>query len=96
MKGSASANCVTPGSETQHAQRLSTAALRSAVSVRVWGGKGCGAPCDYCRVLLAPSAVEYEVEALIESEPVTLHFHPRCHEAWKAERAVTCETADPN
>ena len=94
MKGSASADhpvdCTTPVQELR-AGRLSVAALRSAVPVRMWGGKGCGSPCDFCRVLVSSTDVEYEVEAMLDGEPVTLHFHPRCHDAWRAER----EAAQP-
>jgi hypothetical protein len=67
-------------------ERLTVAALRRVVMKRVWGGKGCGAPCDFCRVLVTSSDVEYELEAELDGQPVTLHFHPRCHEAWRAER----------
>jgi hypothetical protein len=67
-------------------ERLSVAALRRVVMKRVWGGKGCGAPCDFCRVLVTSSDVEYELEAELDGQAVTLHFHPRCHEAWRAGR----------
>jgi hypothetical protein len=87
MNGSASADRNTI-EETQRTDRLSVSALRRALSIRLWGGKGCGAPCDFCRVLLSAIEVEYEVEAQLDGEPVTLHFHPRCHETWKTE----CET----
>jgi hypothetical protein len=50
----------------------------------MWGGKGCGAPCDFCRVRVTPSEVEYEVEAKLDDEIMMLHFHPRCHDAWKS------------
>jgi len=50
----------------------------------MWGGKGCGVPCDFCRVLVNPSDVEYEVEAELDGATVMLHFHPRCHDAWTA------------
>jgi hypothetical protein len=52
----------------------------------MWGGKGCGAPCDFCRVTVSASDVEYEIEAELESQKLTLHFHPRCHDAWIAGR----------
>jgi hypothetical protein len=68
------------------AERLTVAALRRVVMKRVWGGKGCGAPCDFCRVLVTSSDVEYELEAELDGKAVTLHFHTRCHEAWRAER----------
>lgn len=42
-------------------------------------------PCDFCRVLVSTTEVEYEVEALLDGAPVTLHFHPRCHDTWKVE-----------
>jgi hypothetical protein len=51
----------------------------------MWGGKGCGAPCDFCRVLVSSTEIEYEVEAVLDGKPVTLHFHTRCHDAWKTE-----------
>lgn len=66
--------------------RLSVAALRSAVPGRMWGGKGCGAPCDFCRVLVSSEEIEYEVEAHLDRENVVLHFRPRCYDAWRASR----------
>jgi len=62
--------------------RLNVAALRRAVSVRMWGGKGSGLPCDFCRVLVGPEDVEYEVEAKLDGATVMLRFHYRCHYAW--------------
>jgi hypothetical protein len=92
MNGSASADR-TPAEEAPRTERLSVAALRRAVPVRLWGGKGCGVPCDFCRVLVSNTEVEYEVEATLDGAPVTLHFHPRCHDAWKAE--IEAPTAQP-
>jgi hypothetical protein len=85
MPAPAGVDRITQVSEPR-AERLSVAALRRVVMKRVWGGKGCGAPCDFCRVLVTSSDVEYELEAELDGQPVTLHFHPRCHEAWRAER----------
>ena len=70
----------------QRSGRLSVAALRSAVPGRMWGGKGCGAPCDFCRVLVSPDEVEYELEAQLDRETLLLHFHPRCYDAWRTSR----------
>ncbi len=70
----------------QRSGRLSVAALRSAVAGRMWGGKGCGAPCDYCRVHLSAEEVEYEVEAELAEHTLLLHFHPRCYDAWQTSR----------
>jgi hypothetical protein len=36
-------------------------------------------------VLVSATEIEYEVEAELDGEVVTLHFHPRCHDAWKME-----------
>jgi len=69
----------------QRSGRLSVAALRSAIPGRMWGGKGCGAPCDFCRVLVAPEEIEYEVEARLDSESL-VHFHPRCYDTWRTSR----------
>jgi len=33
---------------------------------------------------VTPTDVEYEVEARLDAELVMLHFHRRCHDAWKA------------
>lgn len=66
--------------------RLSVAALRSAVPGRMWGGKGCGAPCDFCRVLLSTEDIEYEVKARLDGETLMLHFHPRCYDSWRTSR----------
>jgi hypothetical protein len=84
MNGPASADRKTP-EEAPRTGRLTVAALRRAQPIRLWGGKGCGSPCDFCRVLISSSEVEYEVEAKLDGEPLTLHFHPRCHDAWKTE-----------
>src|SRR5882757_2134119 len=75
--------------------RLNVAALRRAVPIRMWGGKGSGLPCDFCRVLVGPEDVEYEVEAQLDGATITLHFHPRCHDAWTAgqEPAVALDRA---
>jgi hypothetical protein len=62
------------------------AALRSAIPGRLWGGKGCGTPCDFCRVLVSAEEIEYEVEASVERESFVLHFHTRCYDAWRASR----------
>jgi hypothetical protein len=67
--------------ETRSA-RLNVAALRRAVPIRMWGGKGSGLPCDFCRVLVGPEDVEYEVEAQLDGATVMLRFHYRCHYAW--------------
>ena len=68
------------------AGRLSVAALRSAIPGRMWGGKGCGMPCDYCRVGLSAEEIEYEVEARLDGEALLLHFHPRCYDTWRTTR----------
>jgi hypothetical protein len=70
----------------QRSGRLSVAALRSAIPGRMWGGKGCGAPCDYCRVLVSAEEIEYEVEARLDGELLMLHFHPRCYDSWRTGR----------
>lgn len=70
----------------QRSGRLSVAALRNAVPGRMWGGKGCGAPCDFCRVLVGEEDVEYEVEAQLDGEALLLHFHARCYDTWRASR----------
>lgn len=62
--------------------RLNVAALRRAVPIRTWGGKGSGLPCDYCRVLIPSDDVEYEVEAQLGADTVLLRFHYRCHCSW--------------
>jgi hypothetical protein len=83
MNGSVPADRTAPGQDAR-GPRLTVAALRRAIPVRMWGGKGCGAACDFCRVVVSESDVEYEIEADLDQQPVTLHFHPRCHDAWKA------------
>jgi hypothetical protein len=88
MNGSAPADEKMSVGESRPA-RLNVAALRRAVSIRMWGGKGCGVPCDFCRVIVNPSDVEYEVEAELDGATVMLHFHPRCHDAWTAGQEPT-------
>lgn len=81
----------------QRSGRLSVAALRSALPGRMWGGKGCGAPCDFCRVLISADEIEYEVEARLEDQNLILHFHPRCYDTWRTSRdpaATEAPTAD--
>lgn len=50
------------------------------------GACGGGAPCDFCRVLVSPEEIEYEVEATLDREFLVLHFHPRCYDTWRASR----------
>lgn len=76
--------------------RLSVADLRRAVPGRMWGGKGCGAPCDFCRVHLGAEEIEYEVEARLEGETLLLHFHPRCYDAWRTSRNPRNAAEDPS
>lgn len=85
----------TNSDEAPRTERLTVAALRRARSIRLWGGKGCGVPCDFCRVLVSSTEVEYEVEAELDGAPVTLHFHPRCHDAWKIEVDSHAAGTDP-
>src|ERR1700733_8316516 len=75
--------------------RLNVAALRRAVPLRMWGGKGSGLPCDFCRVLVGPEDVEYEVEAQLDGATVMLRFHYRCHYAWTGgeEQLVAADRA---
>jgi hypothetical protein len=82
MNGSAPADETSAG-EPRPA-RLNVAALRRAIPIRMWGGKGSGMPCDFCRVLMGSGDVEYEVEAELDGARVMLRFHPRCHDAWTA------------
>ena len=69
--------------------RLSVASLRGATPIRMWGGKGSGVPCDFCRVVVGSDDVEYEVEADLNGERMILHFHPRCHDSWTAGQEPT-------
>ena len=92
MNGSLPAGSSEPVPE-HRSGRLSVAALRSAVPGRMWGGKGCGAPCDYCRVTVNAEEIEYEVEARLDRESLILHFHPRCHDAWRASRDLPPEAS---
>lgn len=85
MKGSPPAERIQPESPELRAGRLSVSALRRATLGRLWGGKGCGAPCDFCRVLVSPTEIEYEVEAELDGVPLTLHFHRRCHDLWRSD-----------
>lgn len=87
MSGSQPAGRDAPAPE-QRAGRLSVAALRSAVPGRMWGGKGCGVPCDFCRVLVSPEEIEYEVEARLDNESLVLHFHARCYDTWRTSREL--------
>jgi hypothetical protein len=92
MNGPAPADRSKP-EDAPRTERLTVAALRRAQPIRLWGGKGCGVPCDFCRVLVSTTEVEYEVEAELDGEPLTLHFHPRCHDARKMESEAVLEQA---
>jgi hypothetical protein len=48
----------------------------------MWGGRGSGLPCDFCRVLVGTDDVEYEVEAQLDGSIVLLRFHYKCHYSW--------------
>ncbi len=84
MNGSAPADRIS-SEQAPRTERLTVAALRRALPIRLWGGKGCGAPCDFCRVLVSGTEIEYEVEANLDGARLILHFHPRCHDAWRME-----------
>jgi hypothetical protein len=43
---------------------------------------------------VSTTEVEYEVEAELDGEPLTLHFHPRCHDAWKMETEAACDSQE--
>jgi len=94
MNGPASADRK-PLEDGSRTERLNVSALRRARSVRLWGGKGCGVPCDFCRVLVSSTEVEYEVEAELDGASVTLHFHPNCHDAWKLESEAPRSDSEP-
>ncbi|HUI59281.1 MAG TPA: hypothetical protein VLX90_03625 [Steroidobacteraceae bacterium] len=95
MTRSAPANENLPPQTDGRSGRLTVAALRRAIPVKMWGGKGSGLPCDYCRVVVSDAEVEYEVEARLDDELLMLHFHPRCHDAWKAgQPAARTEAGD--
>ena len=94
MTGSQPAGRKEPAPE-QRSGRLSVAALRRAIPGRLWGGKGCGVPCDFCRVLLSPDDVEYEVEAQLDADVLMLHFHPRCYDAWRSSRDLPAGEPPP-
>jgi hypothetical protein len=94
MVGSQPAGQEDPAPE-QRSGRLSVAALRSALPGRMWGGKGCGAPCDFCRVLVSAEEIEYEVEARLGDANLILHFHPRCYDTWRTSREASAQPAAP-
>ncbi|HUA23139.1 MAG TPA: hypothetical protein VMA54_03410 [Steroidobacteraceae bacterium] len=35
---------------------------------------------------MSADEIEYEVEAVLDQETFTLHFHPRCYDVWRAGR----------
>jgi hypothetical protein len=37
-------------------------------------------------VLVGADEIEYEVEARLEDQSLTLHFHPRCYDTWRTSR----------
>jgi len=91
MQGPAPSDAL-PSVHQARSVRLTVAALRRATSLRVWGGHGCGAPCDFCRVVVAPADVEYEVEASLDGKSLVLHFHRNCHDAWQAGQTAASDS----
>ncbi len=54
--------------------------LPAGVSMRVWGGRGCGRPCSLCGQPIGPNDVEIELEGV--GGPSS-RFHSGCHLLWQ-------------
>ena len=56
---------------------------------RTWGGRGVGAPCSVCELLVSTDQAEIEIEFAHDGSAPGLekhHVHPRCFAAWDLER----------
>lgn len=78
----------------QRQERLPLSALRRARPLKLWAGAGSNVPCDHCRVLIAPNDVEYEIDAELDGQRVSLHFHHACYSAWNASREGGAASGD--
>jgi hypothetical protein len=67
-------------------ERLTVAELRRARPLKLFGGRGSGATCDLCRVVIDPNDPEYEVDAELDGGKLALHFHVKCYDAWRDSR----------
>lgn len=70
----------------QRMGRLTVAELRRARPLKLFGGRGSGATCDLCRVVINANDPEYEVDAELDGAKIALHFHVRCYDTWRASR----------
>ena len=60
-------------------------ALHRAKELRLWGGSGGSADCDHCRRAIESNETDYEVDAELDGMQLTLHFHRKCYDQWKAQ-----------
>ena len=44
---------------------------------------------------MSAEEIEYEVEAMLEGEPLTLHFHARCYDTWRLSREAHAPVGAP-
>lgn len=79
--------------DDQRAERLTVAELHRAEPRKLFGGRSSGAACDLCRVLINANDPEYEVEAELDGGPITLHFHVKCYDLWRASRSAPGDAA---
>jgi hypothetical protein len=57
---------------------------------RTWGGRGVGAPCSVCDLLITSDELEIEIKFAHDGSAPGLethHVHPWCFAAWKARDA---------
>ena len=73
-------------SANTQSDRLSINALREMKALRTLKRKGHEEHCDFCRISISCLDAAIEVAASLHGHPMTLHFHSRCHRAWKSLR----------
>ena len=78
-----------PKKKTTHhrgtaAEQLSSAALRRLSTLHTTVRRGSEWTCAFCRVSISCFDAEFEVDAMLDGDRLTVHLHSRCYDAWKA------------
>jgi hypothetical protein len=68
-------------------EMLRAGRLPHTKAVRTWGGRGSGAPCELCGMVISSSEPEFEVQLELTSSAPSLRFHRACHAVWETARA---------
>ena len=80
---------------TPHTSAPSSRSLSVALgSARPLTGRKCvgsGEICDFCEAPITRSSSEFRVDAELNGERLTLHFHGRCYAQWWAVPGVASQ-----